>query len=369
MEDENYESPMPATAAIFRAFDASRATGNQNDAHNDLQRHLSENVDYKKIVEEAKKVAAKRRSSAVISQIMIGVFVVAFSMLSAILLGVSAGLIEYVGAETKDAIRVRYDILGVLPLSIAILSACVWLLVVFRGGWFLYNPSKATSGVRGDTRQWYDATTDALSDTYASVASGLAKCLKINLVTKVQATNLFTIGLLFMSVSLLCLGSILFDYVAVDGFRDVVETALIDNFQNFQLALLNLSSGGRGEEIIRNNEIQLITIPGAFCWIAFIFMPVAAIWLSYLLIGNAFEMRWSLLTSPDTVRRFMYMFVYRRNSDKNLLDDYAWKLAHHFYLRHSLPEAPEDFVGMNGELFFYGDDVSKEVEDFAGMKS
>lgn len=339
-------------------------TDARSESNEDLKVHVPKEADYESLIASAKSKASRIRVLSGIAQTIIVGVIIILAMASAIYLSASLGLVNLAGADVSQLTQSRYAILSVLPLIFLAASMLVWIAFILAGGWFLYNPSDAAAGKLGATRKWYNSLTDALSENYPSVASGLTRALKISLTAKIRAINLYFFSLLSIIVLCMALISIFINYSGAE-FRGVVAREVTDNLQSIQLMVLNFFSDNRATDLIVRGEVSLVEPSSIVCWAMFTLAPFLALFISYQLLRNAIDMRWSLLTSPDTVRRFMYMFVYRRNQDKNLMDEYAWDATHHYFLRNALTWAPEDFVGMDGRLFFYSDDVLDEVDKFA----
>jgi len=295
--------------------------------------------------------AAKKRAEILLLNIVNSILLIVSVSITFVLVMASTGAITISGLELGPA--GSYGIYFCTSMLWLIASALIWLRFVFFEGWFLYPPSRPVDARRGDTKTWYDAVTRFVQDEPEPIALGLSKALRVTVRTKIKATNLFMWGIAILSSSLLLLITAVYSIIAGD-FYDHAFTSVGENLAAARQFTLGIIGGEASSAELGRYTVHFWTT-------IVVFLPASlAAFIGFHVGRNAYDMRWSLLTTPDVLYKMLKHFLIAKNTHRDyLLEDVA-RDAKRLVKEYGIRKQPVDFIGMDGKLFFY-DDLARSV--------
>lgn len=307
-----------------------------------------------KLAKLARRAARERRRYLYLS-LLNGIGLILAVSVSAILLSVSIGLVEFHGAAT---VTHRIDILNVIGRVLFAESFLAWFVFIFLDGWIFYPPSNPVDGRRGTTRGWYNAITFMVNEEPAEVADGLTKALNMSLRSKLRSSMIMVWGIFFALLPLVAVISTFENYFTDIRFSKALAVLVTENVAYFQASVVSFITLGRGD--LTGVEAGTIFFSNEIALLLFLFMPFGSMWFGYQLIDNAIDMRWSLLSTPDILYKMLKNVLLVRNQARNYTLDDALKDARELTMEFGVDKIPEDFIDTDGQLFFYSENMRHE---------
>ena len=295
------------------------------------------------LLDRAKRTRAKRLILSVINSLLIIISATATSILVFSYLGI----ITIMGAELS--IADRYNLMVGLSLFWMTVSIIIWFRYIFLGGWFRYPPSIPRKGKFGDTREWYHAITNFVQDEAPQIADGLSTSLVTTIRTKIKSAHLLVWGVTLAYISLMICVALLYRIVTKNYYEYALNNTdgIVRGFREFVVGLF----GGQISTSISASSLDI----HIWALIITILPPIAILFFAFQILLNAFDMRWSLLTIPDVLYKILKHYLMARNPHKDYLQRHAAQDAKAYVKTFGISKHPEEFIGMDGNLFFYSE--------------
>jgi hypothetical protein len=160
-------------------------------------------------------------------------------------------------------------------------------------------------------------------------------------------------GIAILSSSLLLLITAVYSIIAGD-FYDHAFISVGENLAAARQFTLGIIGGEASSAELGRYTVHFWTT-------IVVFLPASlAAFIGFHVGRNAYDMRWSLLTTPDVLYKMLKHFLIAKNTHRDyLLEDVA-RDAKRLVKEYGIRKQPVDFIGMDGKLFFY-DDLARSV--------
>jgi hypothetical protein len=269
---------------------------------------------------------------------------------------ISLNSISFVGVDVP--LDVRYSLIDGVSRFLLFTSISIWLFFVFLDGWFLYPPSNPIRGRRGTTRDWFNAITFMVNQEPAEITEGLTAALNASLNSKIRSAHIFIWGLALLLSFLAIIIITIFNTILVDDYFLHLSSNVHQTIHFMQRWLIYFISFGQttigGRTEFQDGNFLMLTL--------FLSGQLMGAWIGFQLLRNAVDMRWSLLTTPDILYMMLKNMLLIRNDARDYDLDDAIADARYQVFRHGIDKTPEDFVDMDGRLFFYSDNAREAFQ-------
>jgi len=293
------------------------------------------------------KEASKRRRAHFLFTFLSALLLILVVAMVSIATSVSLNFVSIVGMDVP--LGTRYALVDLASWILLVIAGCIWGIYVFWDGWFLYPPSNPVRGRRGTTRQWFNDITFMVNQEPAEVTEGLTGALNASLNSKIRSTHIFFWGLALMLSFLAITTVTLLNIMLVNDYFLHLSNNVYDSIHGIQFVLVYVISFGT-TTIGDRPELESGSIV-MLLW--FLLGQMLGAWVGFQLIRNAIDMRWSLLTTPDVLYLMLKNTLLVRNNARDYdLDDAIVDARQHVF-GHGINKTPEDFVDMEGRLYFY----------------
>ncbi len=311
--------------------------------------------DFERIVSELWPEARAIRQNSNLGQTLS--FVLAATVIGALTLlyTTAAGIMQIAGYEDVLTPKLRVSLLFFASIFFLFGMTIIWVVFIFFDGWWRYDPRDAKSGRRGATRDWYDAMQDSLTEQEVVLTPGIVRGFRLNLETKTRSAHMKMWALLLLLSSASFLAVSWSNYFSKE-FVEAVGQLVTDGWQavRWALALLINTPIAQAAEVPAWLSLILYATPGV--------LGVAGALNMY---RKSEIMSWSLLSTPDILRRFLYYYRHKQNKAANYTDEMAQDEAFYWLLNKGIEAAPENFFSSDGRLFFFDSAITDEVyEDY-----